>query len=166
MIVHQVDEKTYFKSWSFSSSRKTSLCSVNYNYWMILVPIVVTNIRETFNPFSIHFMHVLLLQYLHIHTIECKHWRTYFCRSFIVRKVQILLLTDYFLMVIQGYHLCFNMSRIFMKIFFYGTKKHILPKHIYAIIAPYNSILLALTSFFNCLIKIFHCTEWKILEVK
>ena len=35
------------------------------------------------------------------------------CRSFFVRKVQILLLTDYFLMVIQGYHLCFNMSRFF-----------------------------------------------------
>ena len=107
MIVHQVDEKTYFKSWSFPSSSKTSLCSVNYNCWMILVSIVITDVPQ-----------------LNVNIEE------HICRSFIVRKVQILLLTDYFLMVIQGYHLCFNMSRFFMKIFFYGTKKHILPKHI------------------------------------
>ena len=46
MIVHQVDEKTYFKSWSFPSSSKTSLCSVKYNYWMVLVSILITDIRE------------------------------------------------------------------------------------------------------------------------
>ena len=46
MIVHQVDEKTYFKSWSFPSPSKTSLCSVNYNYLVIVVSIVIKDIRE------------------------------------------------------------------------------------------------------------------------
>ena len=126
MIVHQVDEKTYFKSWSFPSSSKTSLCSVKYNYWMVLVSILITDIRETFfNAFN-----ACTATTISISTQLNVNIEERFCRSFIVRKVQILLLTDYFLMVIQGYHLCFNMSRFFMKIFFYGTKKHILPKHI------------------------------------
>ena len=81
MIVHQVDEKTYFKSWSFPSSSKTSLRSVNYNYLVIVVSIVIKGIRDrlhvmndthctcqlkliltnAFEPFSMNFMHVLLL---------------------------------------------------------------------------------------------------------
>ena len=119
MIVHQVDEKTYFKSWSFPSSSKTSLCSVNYNYLVIVVSIVIKDMRDACTAITIS-----ISAQLNVNIEEP------ICRSFFVTKVQILLLTDYFLMVIQGYHLCFNMSRFFMKIFFYGTKKHILPKHI------------------------------------
>ena len=68
MIVHQVDEKTYFKSWSFPSSSKTSLCSVNYNYWMVLVSILITDIREYRNIYVLSFrLHVMSDPHMHVH---------------------------------------------------------------------------------------------------
>ena len=111
MIVHQVDEKTYFKSWSFPSSSKTSLCSVNYNYLVIVVSIVIKDIREIRSFFNEFYACTAIT--ISISTQLNVNIEEHICRSFFVRKVQILLLTDYFLMVIQGYHLCFNMSRFF-----------------------------------------------------
>ena len=120
MIVHQVDEKTYFKSWSFPSSSKTSLCSVNYNYLVIVVSILIRDIREIRTFFNEFYAYTAIT--ISISTQLNVNIEEHICRSFFVRKVQILLLIDYFLMVIQGYHLCFNMSRFFKKIFFTNLK--------------------------------------------